>query len=464
MRRSALIRIALAAVLTLAAATAWAANDAVTFHRDVEPLLQRHCQSCHRPGQVAPMPLLTYKDARPWAIAIRTRVVERSMPPWSADPAHGSFTNNRAMPAKDIETIRRWVDGGAVEGDPRHAPPPRTWPPEGWDTKPDVIVALPERRVPARGTIEWESVAVPFPVKQDAWITSLQVLPGEPSVVHHICVVIRKHDPKTVYNRFEWQDVPRDAKGVETEKSTFARLAQRLQPTFQTRMAGSDDVVNVSGRPTLPVAGTNCYLPGLSLHDYRPHNAAKFVPAGSDLIVTMHYLAVGRPAVDRSRIGFTIATTPPVNQWVDLSPELGRTIAIPPYEANYAVPPFEMRINRASRLVWLCPHMHLRGKDVTYTLIYPDGRHQVVLKVPRYDFNWQLGYETSVDVPAGARIRIEAHFDNSKANKANPDPSAWVRSGRQSWEEMLTANFALVVDRAVDVRGLTSKFDEDDGG
>jgi hypothetical protein len=456
-------RFVLAAGLCLVAATAAAADDNVTFHRDVQPLLQRHCQTCHRPGQVAPMSLLTYKNARPWATAIRKRVLERSMPPWPADPAHGSFTNNRAMPARDIDTIRRWVDGGAVEGDPRHAPPPRAWPPEGWQMTPDVIVALPERRVPARGTIEWESVAVPFPVKRDAWITSLQVLPGDPSVVHHICFLIRRHNPQTVYNRFEWQDLPRDVKGIETAPGLITRLTKRLQPTFQARMAGSDEAVTVSGRSTLGLSGTNCYLPGLSLHDYRPHNAAKFVPAGSDLIVTLHYLTVGKPVVDRSRIGFTVTTTPPANQWVDVSPNLGKSLAIPPYDANYAAPPFEMQINRPSKLVWFCPHMHLRGKDITYTLILPDGRRQVLLKIPRYDFNWQLGYETAVDVPAGSRIRIEAHYDNSKGNKANPDPSVWVRRGRQSWEEMLTPNFSLVVDRAADIRGLTSQYEQDEG-
>ena len=445
----------------LFAATAAAADDTVTFHRDVQPLLQRHCQTCHRPGQVAPMSLLTFKDARPWASAIRKRVLERSMPPWPADPAHGTFTNNRAMSARDIETIRRWVDGGAVEGDPRQAPPPRTWPIEGWQMTPDVVVDLPERRLPARGTIEWESVAVPFPMKQDAWITSLQVLPGNPAVVHHICFMIRKHNPQTVYNRFEWQEVPRDAKGAETEKGVITRFTERLQPTFQTRTADSDDVVTMSGRSTLALTGTNCYLPGLSLHDYRPQNAAKFVPAGSDLVVTFHYLTVGKPAVDRSRIGFTVATTPPPNQWVEVSPERGKTLAIPPYDGNYAAAPFEIQINQASKLVWLCPHMHLRGKDVTYTLIRPDGSRQIVLTIPRYDFNWQLGYETSIDIPAGSRMRIEAHYDNSKGNKANPDPSVWVHGGRQSWEEMLTGNFALVVPRSVDVRTLTSKYDTD---
>jgi len=299
-------------------------------------------------------------------------------------------------------------------------------------------------------------------VKQDTWITSLQVLPGEPSVVHHICFSIKKHNPKTVYNRFEWQEIPRDGKGMATEPGLLARLTNRLQPTFQTRMANSDEVVTVSGESTLSFTGLNCYLPGLSAHDYRPHNAAKFVPAGSDVVVTLHYLTVGKPVVDRSRIAFTLSATPPANRWVDVSPALGKTLAIPPNEPNYAAPPFEMRINRATKLVWLCPHMHLRGKDITYTLLLPDGRQQVLLKIPRYDFNWQLGYETAVDIPAGSRIRIEAHYDNSKGNKANPDPSIWVRDGRQSWEEMLTPNFSLVVDRKVDLRGLTSKFDEDD--
>jgi hypothetical protein len=410
------------------------------------------------------LPELTFKDARPWAKAIKTKVMDRSMPPWFADPAHGTFTNDRSMSTREIDVIRRWVDGGAAEGDPRHAPQPVVWPENGWQIKPDHIVSLPDRAVPARGTIEWESLALPFPVKHDVWLTSVEILAGEPSVVHHICFSIEKHNPATVYGRYEWQVRPRDAKGVEVEKSLFSRVSNRLQPTFQARMAGSSDVLTVPGESTLSPSGTMCYVPGLSTHDYRLHNAAKFVPAGSDIVVTFHYLTTGKAAIDRSKIGFTVTKTPPAKQFVELAPSAGRDLAIPPYESNYAAPRFELQILRDAELVWMWPHMHLRGKDITYTLIRPDGTSTIVLKVPKYDFNWQLGYLTSVKVPAGSRLRVDAHYDNSKGNRANPDPSAWVRVGKQSWEEMLTPAFGLVVDRNVSRRSLTSKFVAEDGG
>ena len=130
-------------------------------------------------------------------------------------------------------------------------------------------------------------------------------------------------------------------------------------------------------------------------------------------------------------------------------------LAIPPHESNYKAPTYEAEILRDARLVWMWPHLHLRGKDVTYTLIRPDGSESIVLRVPRYDFNWQLGYLTSVPVPAGSRLRVEAHYDNSSGNRANPDPSVWVYSGSQSWEEMFTPAFGLVVERGVDDATLT---------
>jgi hypothetical protein len=455
----------LVAALLLPAAPALAQGDKPTFHKDVSRVLQRHCQSCHRPGQLGPMPLLTYPQVRPWARAIRTKVSERSMPPWFADPAHGRFSNDRSMRPEEIDVIRRWVDGGSVEGDLKDAPAPVVWPEHGWQIKPDVVVAMPEYPVPARGTLEWESLAVPFPIKEDTWITSVEVLPSDPSVVHHICFSFQKHRPATVYNRYEWEEIPRDSKGVKVQPGLLTKLAERLLPeSFKARAVGSTEVVTLPGRSTLKASGTMCYVPGLSAHDYRLHDAAKLVRAGSDLIVTFHYQTNGKATVDRTQIGFTLAKRPPARKFLEFAPSAGATMAIPPHDANYLAPRFEIRINRDVQLVWMWPHMHLRGKDVTYTLIHPGGRQQVVLRVPRYDFNWQLAYMTSVAIPAGARLRAEAHYDNSSRNRANPDPTAWVYTGKQSWEEMFTPAFGLVVGRDVDERNLTSKFLEEEGG
>lgn len=435
-----------------------------TFHRDVLPILQRHCQSCHRPGQLGPMPLETFQQVRPWARAIRTKVTDRSMPPWFADPAHGTFTNDRSLKPAEIATIQRWADGGATEGDPKDAPPPVAWPPNGWQIKPDVEVALPEYRVPAKGVLDWVSLAVPFPAKGDTWMTSIEILPSEPSVVHHICLSIRPHRPNVVYNRYEWEELPRDANGA-ISRTLLSRLYDRVTPdTFKARMAGSSEVQTLTGRSGLSPGGSMCYVPGLQAHDYRVHDAAKFVPANSDIIVTFHYQTTGKAVADRPRIGITTTRQPPRRKFVEISPNAHKTLAIPPNEPNYALEPFEIEIRKDAELVWMWPHMHLRGKDATYTVVHPGGRRQIVLRIPRYDFNWQLAYQTSVPIKAGSRMRVQAHYDNSKANKANPDPDAWVYPGQQSWEEMFTPAFGLVVPRDVNERDLTSRYVSEGGG
>jgi hypothetical protein len=410
------------------------------------------------------MPLETYQQTRPWARAIRTKVADRSMPPWFADSAHGTFTNDRSLKASELDTILRWVDGGAPEGDAKDAPPPVAWPANGWQIKPEIELALPEFRVPARGAVDWQSLALPFPSKTDIWLTSIEILPSEPAVVHHICIGLKKHRPEVVYGRYEWEEVPRNAEGTVT-RTLFDRLADRLTAdTFKARQAGSTEVQTLPGRSTLGSGGTMCYVPGLSTHDYRLHDAAKFVPAGTDIVITFHYQTVGKPLVDRTKIGLTMTRQPPRRKFVEISANAHQTLAIPPHEANYALEPFVIDIKKDAQLVWMWPHMHLRGKDVTYTLLHPSGRRQILLRVPKYDFNWQLAYLTSVPIAAGSRLRVEAHYDNSRANKANPNPAAWVYPGQQSWEEMFTPAFGLIVGRDVNERDLTSKYVSDGGG
>ncbi len=194
-------------VVALALGTAVLAADhssSVTFSKDILPILQKNCQSCHRPGQVAPMSLISYKDARPWAKAIKAAVILRKMPPWFADPKYGHFLNDRSLKQSEIDTLVKWADTGAAEGDPKDAPAPVDWPKGGWEIQPDVVMDLPPHDVPAKGVLEWELLAVPAPFANDTWLTSLEILPGEASVIHHICFSFVKHKPSTVYNRYEW--------------------------------------------------------------------------------------------------------------------------------------------------------------------------------------------------------------------------------------------------------------------
>jgi hypothetical protein len=445
----------LAFVVLLLAILGRPATAAVTFTKDVLPILQKNCQSCHRPGQIGPMSLLTYKDARPWTKAIKSAVLTKKMPPWFADPQYGHFNNDRSLKPAEIETLVAWAEGGALEGDPKDAPAPIQWPDEGWQIQPDVSVDLPAYRVPGRGVKEWEQLAIPAPFKEDTWVTSVEILPGQPSVVHHYCFNFEKHKPTTLYNVYEWMEVPRDEDGISRNRS---RGVDTKEGIVIRRAVGSTEETRHEGRQTIRGGNEFCYLPGLPYEDYRPVNAGVFVPAGSDIVVSMHYTPNGVDLIDRTRIGFTVSKEPPAKKFIPQDGEGGASapvvrrhaiqeLAIPPNESNYLAPVADITFQKDVELVWFRPHAHVRGKSVQYKLFYPDGREEIVLNVPHYDFNWQLTYRTSLKIPKGSRMHVEFRYDNSANNKYNPDPNRWVYYGDQSWEEMGTPNMGFLVDR-----------------
>ena len=457
--------LSLALILTLMWVPAPVASQnstrTITFHKDVLPVLQRNCQSCHRPGQIGPFSMLTYKDTRPWARAMKLAVVSKAMPPWFADPRYGHFNNDRSLKQDETDTIVGWVDSGAPEGDPKDAPPPVEWPEGGWQIKPDVTFDLPPYPVPATGIREWERMAFPAPFKEDTWVTSVEILPGAPAVVHHMCFGFQKHRPTTPYNLYEWMEVPRDDDGVMKKRDGTTRGPS--EGIVLTRDFGSTEEKRRPGRPTIVHEGTNefCYLPGLPYEDYRPVNAGMFVPAGSDMIVSLHYTSTGLAVVDRSRVGFTVAKAAPSKKFLPQdgpegeNPPVGRQqanadLAIPPHASNHPGPPAHISFLKDVELVWFRPHAHVRGKSVQYKLTYPDGREEIVLNVPRYDFNWQLTYRTSLMIPRGSTMDVQFFYDNSRANKYNPDPNKWVYYGGQSWEEMGTPNMGFLIDRDAD--------------
>jgi hypothetical protein len=445
-------------------ATPTASQDAatlVTFHKDVLPVLQKNCQTCHRPGQIGPFSMLTYKDTRPWARAIKLAVSSRAMPPWFADPRYGHFNNDRSLKQSEIDTIVAWVDNGAPEGDPKDAPRSIEWPEGGWQIKPDVTFDMPPYPVPARGIREWERIAFPAPFKEDTWVTSVEILPSVSAVVHHMCFGFQKHRPTTPYNLYEWMEVPRDEDGVMRNRD--GTTTGPSEGIVVTREVGSTEEKRRPGRATVSQGSQNefCYLPGLPYEDYRPVNAGVFVPAGSDMIVSLHYTATGLAVVDRSKIGFTVTKTAPSKKFVpqegaeEEAPPVGRRqanaeLAIPPFASNHPGPPASITFLKDVELVWFRPHAHVRGKSVQYKLTYPDGREDIVLNVPRYDFNWQLTYRTSLKIPKGSTMHVQFFYDNSVTNKYNPDPSRWVYYGGQSWEEMGTPNMGFLIDRDAD--------------
>ena len=453
--------------LLLPGAVVWTATPAttnepvagVTFAKHVLPIVQKNCQTCHRPGQNGPFSMLIYKETRPWARAIKKAVVAREMPPWFADPRYGHFNNDRSLTQAEIDTIASWVDGGAPEGNPSDAPPPVEWPEGGFQIKPDVTFELPPYEVPATGIMEWTYIKFPAPFKEDTWVTSIEILPGVPSVVHHYCVTFRKPRPDVPNNTYEWMEVPRDENGVAIKHDGRRTVSEG---TVARQVLGSKEVTRFQGRESISrgegsAFGSFCYLPGLPYDDYRPVGGGILVPAGSEMVADIHYTTNGLSVVDRTKWGFTVAKVPPAKKFLPTGggegderstrqQQANEKLVIPPYEANYLGPQADITFNRDVELVWFRPHAHVRGKSVKYWLTYPDGREEIVLNVPNWNFNWQLTYRTSIKIPKGSVMHFQFAYDNSTGNKYNPDPGSWVYYGGQSWEEMGTPNMGLLVD------------------
>jgi hypothetical protein len=423
--------------------------ESITFNKDVLPILQKNCQGCHRPGQIAPMSFLDYQSTRPWAKAMKVAVASKKMPPWFADATYGHFSNDRALKQSEIDSIVAWADGGAKEGDPKDAPPPVAWPDEGWQIQPDYIVKGPQYDVPATGIMEWTNVVMPSGLTKDTWITSLEIKPSAPQVTHHICIRFIPHSPDVKYGVPVWVDKQRDDSGSEVPRPK----GERQQLPGVAGFAGGDP--ELRARSINPGGLEGCYVPGLQAADYRLFNAAKLIPANTDIVFQLHYTTIGKPMTDVPEVGFTIAKEPPQRRFISYNaqPAVGtdsEVFRIPPNDGNWASPPAEILFNEDAQLVWLMPHMHLRGKDMTYRLEYPTGEQKIILNVPHYDFNWQLGYYTDVRVPKGSRMVVDAHFDNSPNNKFNPDPDRPVFYGDQTWEEMMAPFFGIVVDMKID--------------
>jgi hypothetical protein len=374
--------------------------------------MQRNCQNCHRPGEAAPMPLLSYEDVRPWAKAIRQAVLTKKMPPWFADPAYGKFLNDRRLEQAEVDAIAAWVDAGAPAGNPKDAPKPIDFT-QGWNIGiPDVILEMPsEYQVAASGTIEYQHFIVPTGFTEDKWVQVVELRPGNRAAVHHAAVFVRPPGSR-------WM---RDVK--------LGDAASGKQVAGQGL---SEELLDF-------------HVPGSVPHRLAP-GQAKLIKAGSDLVFQMHYTANGKAATDRTRIGIVFAKEPPRERIFTLQ-IANRGFVIPPGDADYAVEA-KLAIQDRARIVALNPHMHLRGKSFEFRLIPPNGDPQVLLRVPRYDFAWQLQYYLAeqLQLAPGSRIECSARFDNSPNNPANPDPAKEVHWGDQSWEEMMVGTVDVAID------------------
>jgi hypothetical protein len=419
-----MLRLGVLAFTLAAAAFAASAKD-LTFHKDVEPILQARCQGCHRPGEAAPMSLLTYQATRPWAKAIREAVLIRKMPPWFADPGHGSFTNNQRLSQEEIDTITAWVETGAREGNPADAPQPRTFT-DGWAMgKPDAMIEIPmDFPVPASGTVEYTYFVMPTGFTEDKWVENVEVRAGNPSVVHHVVVRVR----------------PPGSKFLAEAKygKPFVPAHKPWVPIPET----DQGLLEIGGGE---VAGI--YVPGGGPFILKP-GQARLIPAGSDITFTMHYTTNGKAATDRSRVGFQFAKQSPSERVVNMV-VTNRNLRIPPREANHQVLA-KVVLQADSTLLSMLPHMHLRGKTFEYRVTYPSGESETLLSVPGYNFNWQLTYylKNPKALPKGTVLECLGRYDNSVNNPFNPNSNEEVRWGEQTWEEM----FAGFLDLAIPIK------------
>lgn len=407
----------------------------VTFNRDVLPILQNNCQSCHRPGEIAPWSFMTYKETRPFAAAIKLAVLTKKMPPWYADPQYGHFSNVRQLTPEQIRTLVSWAEGGALEGDPKDKPAPKQFV-DGWNIgQPDRVIEMPTAfKVPAEGTVEYQYVVIPGNFTKDVWVSAAEVRPGNPAVVHHVIAFVRPPGSKWLQDAQPGVVfVPKKAEERKSEDGQAGQAQAQPQRRRADEGSGGNDQEFLVG-----------YAPGLQPADL--HDSATLIRAGSDLVLQLHYTANGTEGMDKTRIGLIFAKTPPVHRhFTLLAPNRG--FAIPPNADNYEVKS-QVLLQEQVTLTDLTPHMHFRGKDFLYQVIYPNGEMQTLLSVPKYDFNWQMGYELEkpIVLPKGTRIECTAHFDNSINNPHNPDPTKEVKWGEQTWEEMMIGFFGVSVD------------------
>jgi len=437
---------------TLAGPTAASAQGtaaAPTFTKDVAPIFYKNCTVCHRAGALAPMSLMTYADARPWTRSIATNVTRGTMPPWHADPAHGEFLNDRRLSQADKDTIVNWVNAGAPEGNAADLPAQPVYP-DGWAIgKPDAIFALGEEYpVPASGTIDYKYFEVPTNFTEDKWIQAFEVKPGEASVVHHVIVYARppqRPRPAPLANQ-----APADGAGAaqpQRRQGPFSFAPNMEEPDEVKAAAAHGDVAN--DRPA-PDGGTGMfvggYTPGQSVRVFQPGSSLR-LPAGSTLVFQMHYTAKGKPAQDRSKIGFVFAKEPPKQEAI-IAALVNQNFTLPAGAPSTKVDA-EMTINTDMILWSLLPHTHVRGRKWEIEAKYPDGRSEVILSVPNYDFNWQTDYifKQPLKLPKGTVLHSTAWYDNSTANKSNPDPKATVHWGEQTWEEMQFTAFTFTLEQ-----------------
>jgi mono/diheme cytochrome c family protein len=446
---------------------------APTFTKEVAPILFKHCASCHRPNEIASAAsFLSYDTTRPWTQKIKEKVVQREMPPWTADPNRSvKFRNDPRLSQQDIDTLVAWVSAGAPKGNDADLPPVPAFS-EGWlhpkGLAPDVVISLPEFQVPATGDIPYVKYLAKVPFPDDKWVVAMQLRPGNRAVVHHMAITELAL-----------------ADGVTPADVERVALVARKLGLRSGAIATQPAVVAPTNSALHDMLGV--YTPGTTLEMYG-EGSAKRLRGGKNFYLNfnIHYQTTGKPEKDRSLLGFWFQPSAPKHQLfrVPASGETiiadgrqlltdapgtkaeGAVVAIPPipaYAENYELISITA-YTEAVTIYQLQPHAHLRGKDFQYAVIYPDGREETLLTVPKYDFHWQLAYEleTPLMLPAGSKLVVTAHYDNSRKNQnllhhgghdsshsahiPGPEKEVHFREENQSWDEMFTPFVQYSID------------------
>ncbi len=374
-------------------------KGSITYAGQVAAIVNKHCVECHREGELAPFPLNTYESVAGWAETIREVVSERRMPPWFADPKYGTFINDCSMSAADQTTLFAWIDNGCPEGNPVEAPAAPKFV-SGWRMgQPDMVYRMTEPyTVQAEGTVDYQYFTVNTNLKDDVWVVEAEARPGNAAVVHHIVL---------------YSVPPGNNIGNPAEAQRMGKLVA-------------------------------VYAPGMNPWRY-PEGSAMKIEAGSTLVIQAHYTPNGTEQQDRSYVGLKLVDASKVKRQVRYGMAVNMGFVIPA-GANDVEVVSKKEFLKDLMLVNLYPHMHYRGKSFKFEAEYPDGRREVLLDVPRYDFAWQLRYDLAEPklMPKGSKLVCTAHFDNSEANRWNPDPTKEVRFGLQTWQEMMVGYYTAI--------------------
>ena len=436
---------------------------APTFNKDVAPILFANCVACHRPGEVAPMSLLTYQDARPWAKGIKSKVLAHEMPPWFADPRYGSFQNKRGLTQAQIDTLVAWADAGAPQGTGAAPVAPQMADTVAgalagfMDRAPDAVVDQPaEIEIPASGVLPFLNIWNKAPFTEDKYIEAVELRPSNRAVTHHSNVDIESSLPRGAHHIGLGPAWPNgqiiNAMPVQEDGTLVPRGGL---PEAEEASANTEETFNFGNRLLF-------YAPGTATLRFSP-GLVKVIKRDDYMMWDIHYNATGRPEKDRHQVRLWFSKTTPTHvvrsgtaNEVNLyegSEIVGQGVQrpnIPAFAENYRVSSLRaIQYDTTLNSVW--PHMHLRGKDMTYSVTYPDGREEILLSVPKYTFEWQIAYvfDNPIKLPAGSMLRVTAHYDNSANNKFNPAPDQELPWGSQSWHEMYFPYFDLTIDKDV---------------